>query len=115
MFCASCGAERPPGARFCPRCGRRAPGGEACREEIPTHLAGAILSTLLCCLPLGIVSIVYAARVPGLVAAGDVAGARQASRSAAQWMWWAVGVWLVGCALWLALNLLPFLWAWLVV
>jgi len=54
-------------------------------EFVPNHLAWAILSTLLCCLPLGIVSIVYAARVDGLRAAGDIAGARAASDSARNW------------------------------
>jgi hypothetical protein len=31
------------------------------QENIPNHLVWAILATLFCCLPLGIVSIVYAA------------------------------------------------------
>ena len=42
---------------------------------VPNHLVWAILSTLFCCLPLGIVSIVFAAQVNGKLAAGDVAGA----------------------------------------
>ncbi len=95
MFCAKCGSELTSADAACPCC------GTPCQSaaEIPTHLAGAILVTLFCCLPLGIVSIVYAARVSGLVAAGDVAGARQASRSAAQWMWWSFGIGLLGAIL----------------
>jgi hypothetical protein len=56
-------------------------------EYIPNHLVWAILSTLFCCLPLGIVSIVYASQVDGKRAAGDIAGAREASSKAG---WWAV-------------------------
>jgi hypothetical protein len=44
-----------------------------------------ILTTLLCCLPAGIVSIVYAARVDGLYARGDYAGAKKASDNARTW------------------------------
>lgn len=55
------------------------------REYIPNNLVWAILSTLLCCMPLGIVSIVYAARVDGKHAAGDIQGARDDARLAANW------------------------------
>jgi len=58
------------------------------------------LTTLFCCLPMGVVSIVYAAQVDGRRAAGDVAGAQQASRKAA---WWAA-------ASALALPVLVVLW-----
>jgi hypothetical protein len=55
------------------------------REYVPNNLVWAILATLLCCLPLGIVSIVYAAKVDSLVAAGDVPAARRAADSARNW------------------------------
>jgi hypothetical protein len=45
----------------------------------------AILSTIFCCLPAGIVSIVYAAQVNSKHAAGDVAGAQESSRRARTW------------------------------
>lgn len=48
----------------------------------PNYLVWAILSTILCCLPLGIVSIVFAAQVNGKWAAGDVTGARASSNKA---------------------------------
>jgi hypothetical protein len=67
----------------------RMPGGGGYGREpmphVPNHLVWAILTTLLCCLPLGIVSIVYAAKVDGLVAAGDYDGAVSASNSAKTW------------------------------
>jgi hypothetical protein len=55
------------------------------REHIQNNLVWAVLSTLFCCLPLGIVSIIYAARVDGKRAAGDLAGAREDARLAANW------------------------------
>ena len=45
----------------------------------------AILTTLFCCLPFGIVSIVFAAQVDSKYNGGDAAGARQASENAKKW------------------------------
>lgn len=56
--------------------------------QVPNHLVWAILTTLFCCLPLGIVSIINAAKVNGLVAAGDMAGAHAASAQAKKWAIW---------------------------
>lgn len=61
-------------------------------EEVPTHLFGATVVSILLCTPLGIVSLAYAEKVSQRLAVGDVAGARVASRKAGLWMWW--GVWL---------------------
>ena len=47
----------------------------------PNNLVWAILATILCCVPLGIVSIVYSAQVNSKWAVGDVAGAQAAVRS----------------------------------
>lgn len=47
-----------------------------------SYLLWAILSTIFCCLPLGVVSIVFAAKVSSLHAGGDVAGALDASNKA---------------------------------
>ncbi|HYQ25514.1 CD225/dispanin family protein [Stenotrophomonas sp.] len=62
---------------------------------IPNNLVWAILSTLLCCLPLGIVSIVYAAQVNGKLAAGDVAGAQESADKAKKWAMWSAIAWLI--------------------
>jgi hypothetical protein len=56
----------------------------------PNHLAMAIISTVLCCLPAGIASIVYASQVNSKYAAGDYAGAVNASQKAKTW--WIVSV-----------------------
>ncbi len=52
------------------------------------HLAWAILSTIFCCLPLGIVSIVYSSKVDGLYNAGDYAGAFNAASKAQSYALW---------------------------
>jgi len=69
--------------------------------NIPNHLFPAILVTILCCpcWPLGIVAIVQAARVNGLIAQGDYEGARRASESAKMWciITFVVAI-LTGCA-----------------
>lgn len=49
------------------------------------YLVWAILATILCCLPLGIVSIVFAAQVNSKWQTGDYAGARLASKNARLW------------------------------
>jgi hypothetical protein len=50
-----------------------------------SNLVSGILVTLFCCLPFGIVSIVYAAQVDTKWNAGDWHGAERASRSAKNW------------------------------
>jgi len=64
-------------------------------EKIPNYLVWAILCTVCCCLPGGIVSIVYATKVDSLAAAGDIAGARDASNKAKLWAMISGGVGLV--------------------
>ena len=55
-------------------------------------LAWSIVSTLFCCLPFGIAAILQSARVDGLWASGDYAGAHAAARKARYWMKWAAAV-----------------------
>lgn len=49
------------------------------------YLVAAILSTIFCCLPTGIVSIIYAAKVNGLYAEGRYDEAVAASKNAKTW------------------------------
>ena len=98
MHCPTCGARNDDNARFCVNCGQKleeqeamygggpayapygVPGGYP--QHIPNYLVQAILVTIFCCLPLGIVAIIFAAQVNGKVAAGDIAGAQSSSRTA---------------------------------
>ena len=100
MYCPTCGSGNDEGAKFCKACG----GGLTSETEVgpaphvPNHLVWAILVTIFCCLPFGIVSIVYAAQVNGKLAVGDVDGARQASQNAKTWAWVAFGVGIASSA-----------------
>lgn len=72
-------------------------------SRIPSHMVWAILTTLFCCLPFGIVSIVFAAKVDGLQAAGNIAAAQEASNKAKLWAMIAAGSGVVAGILWFAL------------
>lgn len=52
------------------------------------NLIWAILSTLCCCLPLGVVSIVKSTQVSGLWAQGQFAAAQQAADDAKKYAMW---------------------------
>ena len=104
--CPYCGYELAAGDDFCRQCGRELPAAErgmtagetpppaspssyssySSRPEPPNdYLAWAILATIFCCIPFGVVAIVYAAQVNSLVAAGNYAAAWQASQNAKKW------------------------------
>jgi hypothetical protein len=57
-------------------------------QQPDTNLVWGILSTLLCCWPLGVVSIVYASKVSGLWYQGRYEEALAASKSARNWAIW---------------------------
>ncbi len=67
------------------------------------YLAWAIVSTLLCCLPLGVVSIVYAAKVDGAWMSGDQAAAHHYSRQAKQFAIASAAVGVASMLVWFAL------------
>ena len=54
------------------------------------NLVWAILATVLCCMPFGVVAIVYAAKVDSLWSSGDRAGALAAAESSKKWTKWSV-------------------------
>lgn len=56
------------------------------------YLVWAILSTIFCCLPFGIVSIIYASQVNTKWQMGDYEGARQSSKNAKTWVLVSVGI-----------------------
>lgn len=74
--------------------------------NIPSNLWQSIVVTLLCCLPFGIVAIVYAAKVDGLKARGDIAGAMSAAASSRTWCNVSILVWAGFLVLSVLLNLL---------
>lgn len=83
-------------------------------SSIPNYLVWSILITIaslcLCCIvgtiP-GIVAIVFSSQVNSKLAAGDQAGAEQASRNAKLWCWITTGLCIVGLLLnvvWFAMG-----------
>ena len=65
--------------------------------SVPNFLVPAIIS-LFCCLPLGVVAVIFAAQVNGKVAAGDTAGALDSSKKAKMFSYIAIGLGLAGIA-----------------
>lgn len=49
--------------------------------SVPNYLIPAIIS-LFCCLPGGVVAVIFAAQVNGKVQAGDIAGAQDSAKKA---------------------------------
>lgn len=69
---------------------------EADRPEKPSsYLGWAVASTLLCCLPLGVVAIIYSASVNSKYDRGDYKGAEKASEKAQWWIMLAITLGLV--------------------
>lgn len=54
-------------------------------QKPDNYLVWAILTTVMCCVPFGIVSIVNSTKVDTLWAVGDHAGAIKASENAKKW------------------------------
>jgi Interferon-induced transmembrane protein len=77
--------------------GAAAPGG-----QVPNYLVWSILTTLLCCLPAGIVAIVYSSQVSTKLAAGDYAGAVDSSNKARTWCIVSAVAGVVGAVIWIA-------------
>ena len=65
------------------------------------HMAEAILTLLFCCLPFGIVSVVYASQVGTKHAMGDIEGANKSAKLAGIWA-------LVSCLVGVGVALLYF-------
>ena len=73
---------------------------------IPNYLLQAILATIFCCLPFGIVAIVYSAQVSSNLQIGDYEKAEIASLNAKKWTNIAV---ITGVAVWIISILISLL------
>lgn len=126
MNCPNCGVSNLDNASICVNCARSLAGGGAASSytppppppssftggggpspatggQIPNYLVQSILVTLCCCLPLGVVAIIFAAQVNSKLAAGDVAGARDASSKAKLFCWIAFGIGVVAWIIWFSM------------
>ena len=94
MYCTSCGVSRADNDTVCSNCGeriRRFPP----QPKIENYLVPAVLTTFCCCLPAGVVAIIFAAQVNSKLAAGDIPGAHAAAKNAKMWCWISVGAGLL--------------------
>ena len=64
--------------------------GDYAQPAPANYLVWAILATVLCCLPLGVVAIVFSSQVNSKWMAGDFPGAQEASRRARLFTIWSV-------------------------
>ena len=77
---------------------------EATQEPCPpTNLVWAIITTLLCCLPAGIVAIIYALKVTNKYREGDIEGAKRASEIGA---WWCIASIILGILSWPLISMI---------
>jgi hypothetical protein len=117
--CPNCGAELRPAANFCSSCGAaqaevaqaetfdpgtpapsdvvrpRADYAAQTQKNIENHFIKSIIATVCCCVPFGIVGIIYATRVDAFLKAGNRAAAEDASKKASLWSNLAIGIGLV--------------------
>lgn len=96
MYCKKCGAELLDGARFCTRCGcdqlysSTAPSPVTPPRRPDNYMWLSVLVTILCCMPLGIVGLLYSSKVDSSWYAGDVESARVYSSKAKSWSLWGI-------------------------
>lgn len=124
--CPNCQSPIPDGAQFCPRCGAANPsfGSGAPRDgytgaphagayghggagpDIPNYLVQSILLTIFtlctCCIPIGVIPLIFSLQVNSKKQSGDFAGAAEASRKAKMWCWITLAVALV----WFVISLI---------
>ncbi len=112
MYCRKCGTQNDDNAFRCVNCNeiiqqvQQVQQFDANMPSVPNHLVFAILVTIFCCVPFGIVGIVYAAQVNGKLTAGDYAGAVDASNKAKTWCWVSFGIGLAITLMWVFFGII---------
>lgn len=61
-------------------------------NHLPLSITSAVLSFLCCCIPFGIVPVIFSTQVGSKLANGDYEGAQSASANAKLWSWICIGV-----------------------
>ena len=94
MNCPRCGKENLGNANYCEVCGEKLDDNVTqvqnnsslqAKPQIKDYMVFSILTTIFCCIPFGIIAIVYSSKVSKLIAVGDFEGASNASRNSKIW------------------------------
>ena len=72
-------------SRLTPPTGSAIPGSGVPAQAVSNYLVWSILATIFCCLPSGIVAIIYSSKVNSALALGNYGAAREASKKAKIW------------------------------
>ena len=88
LCCSNCGALLTTSPQAGPPPGAEVPSGTR-------YLIAAVLSTICCCMPIGIVAIIHAAQIDDKVTSGNLVEAERAARSAVTWSAMAIGAWIL--------------------
>jgi len=106
MYCATCGHPNDDNAYRCTSCGEvlkragappayepsSAPASGGLGPVQQTWLVPSILATIFCCLPAGVVGIVFGAMANSANGVGDYAKAHANARTAKIWFWVSFGI-----------------------
>lgn len=83
-YCRICGHQLRDVAKYCPECGQ--PVSSTSQPIKPkNHMAMAIATTVLFCMPIGFIAINHANKVDSYYYAGMYEAAEKASRNAKKW------------------------------
>lgn len=108
IFCSRCLTGSADDATRCSQCGadlhptEQTSAAEEIRQpfragvRVPNYMVFAVLVTIFCFLPTGIVALVNASQVNSKLARGDIAGAKLASKNAQMWCLISLGIGLFG-------------------
>lgn len=122
-FCSQCGNQLNDAAQFCPKCGNQVTTVSNNQQPQPasqpqvqyvqaepsrpikpdSHMLLAILSTLFCCLPVGVYAIILASKVDGLYLMGEYEEAQMKADDAKKWSIIGMVCWAVALLLYLIL------------
>jgi hypothetical protein len=72
------------------------PGGAAPNNNLVLAIIATVVSVLFCCIPHGVVSLIFALQVNKKAESGDMAGAMNAAKQAKLWGFVSIGVAVVG-------------------
>lgn len=122
MFCANCGQQVPDGSPSCQNCGVHFAGAAAAppppaygtpppaygppAPQVPDYLVWSILELLFCCLPFGVVGLVYSIQANTAKAAGRYQEAMSNAEKAKNFLIYGMIGWAVMVVLYIGIIIL---------